>query len=215
MSITMRRTCWDSRPSLRDLRLLGNVFPALPSWAKLGRSCGAGRFLSPRPCTNIDNQVKAIVSKDEKLYRIKARDYGGPVRRVCGIAVHSLAKGIAVATVVSFLFVNSKLSFSGWLLMLMPLVVVFSIWAAVSDRPLYVCELQVQPDRLIRFSGGTSVAIKRAQVRNIREGSRWTLFGPAKVLSIQGKDATIFVPVASPEYQEIKSRLVTWQMTPI
>ena len=154
--------------------------------------------------------MKPLLPKGEKPYRITARDYGNPIRRACCVVAHSLAKGFAIGVVVSFIFVNSKLSFSGWLLLLVPLTVFFGVWAAISDRSLYVGEIEIQPDRLIRFSGGASVAIEKSEVRSVREGRRWTMFGPVSVLTVKGKNATVFIPIACPDYEVMKSGLTAW-----
>jgi hypothetical protein len=156
--------------------------------------------------------MKAIQWRDEKLYRIRARDYGDLIHRSFGVVIHSLAKGTAVAVLVVFVLFTPRLFTSrrDWYILFPPLALVCSIWAGVSSRSLYICEIEIRPDRLVRHSGGNASAIERTQVHSIAEEGCWTLFGWVHGLVVRGKGASIFVPLDHPEYDEIKSRLNGW-----
>jgi len=154
--------------------------------------------------------VRTIVFTDEKLYAITAQDYGGLARRVPGALIYSIAKGIAIAVLVELVFLDLMLSWKSWLAMLVPLAFVCSIGVGFVERRVYICEIEIFPDRIIRHSGEKTLGIGRSDVRSITEGNRWTLFGLTYGLLIKGKKASIFIPAACSQYAEIKSRLGGW-----
>jgi len=154
--------------------------------------------------------VRTIVFRDEKLYAITAQDYGSLVRRVPGAVIYSIAKGIAIAVLVELVFFDLRLPWKSWLAVLVPLAFVCSIGVGFVERRVYICEIEIFPDRIIRHSGEKTLGIGRSDVRSITEGSRWTLFGLTDGLLIKGKKASIFIPAACSQYAEIKSRLGGW-----
>ena len=157
--------------------------------------------------------VKAINWRDEKLYKITARDYGDPFRRVLGVILYSVVKGVVIALgIVLILFEPHLLpSVRIWYLFVLPLAVACGIWAAFSDRRSFVCEIEIYSDRIIRHSGEKTIGIGRSQVLSLTEGGRWTLFGRANGLIVRSKDASIFIPADCDQYAEIKVKLGGWQ----
>jgi hypothetical protein len=57
-----------------------------------------------------------------------------------------------------------------WYLLFLPLVLVCAIGAGIWDRSLYVGEIEIRPDFLVRPSRGRSSGIGIAEVREISEG---------------------------------------------
>jgi hypothetical protein len=157
--------------------------------------------------------LKAINWRDEKLYKITARDYGDPFRRALGVILYSATKGIAIALGIVLVFFGTPLlaSIRIWYLFVLPLAVACGIWAAFSDRGLFVCEIEIYSDRIIRHSGEKTIGIGRSQILSLSEGGRWTLFGRANGLIVRGKNASIFIPAECGQYAEIKAKLGGWQ----
>jgi hypothetical protein len=158
--------------------------------------------------------VKAINWRDEKLYKITARDYGDPFSRAFGVILYSATKGVVVALAIVLVFLEPRLFASPriWYLFVLPLALACGIWAAFSDRGLFLCEIEIYPDRIIRHSGEKTIGIGRSQVVSLTEGGRWTLFGRANGLIVRGKDASIFIPADCDQYAEIKAKLGGWQL---
>jgi hypothetical protein len=156
--------------------------------------------------------MKAIAWRDEKLYKISARDYGGLLPRAFGVLINCVAKGGAIALVVAFFLVSSRIvsDFRGWYMFLPPLVLICGLCTGFSDRRQYVYEIEIRPDRLVRHAGGQVSSVERARVRSITEGGHWTLFGWVSGLVVEDKNNTIFIPRDFAEYPEIKSRLNSW-----
>ena len=158
--------------------------------------------------------TSGMVARDEKLYKIAARDYGDSFHRAVGVILYSAAKGVAIALGIIMVFVEPGLLKSGriWYLFVLPLAAICGIWAAFSDRRSYICEIEIFPDRIIRHSGDKTVGIGRSQVLSIREGGHWTLFGRSDGLTIRSKDKSIFIPADCDQYAEIKAKLGGWQI---
>jgi len=158
--------------------------------------------------------MKAINWRDEKLYKVAARDYGDGLRRAVGVILYSAAKGVVIALGIIMVFLGPALlkSIAVWYLFVLPLAAVCGIWAAFSDRRLYVCEIEIFPDRIVRHSGEKTVGIGRSQVLSIKEGGHWTLFGRSDGLTIRSKDASIFIPADCGQYSEMKAKLGGWQI---
>jgi hypothetical protein len=157
--------------------------------------------------------VRTIEFRDEKLYRISASDYGSPPKRALGIIVHSLAKGTGIAAIIAF-FVLAEVSIDlgrHWFFLFLPLALMAAIWVGVSDRRLYLCEVEIFSDRIVRHSGDKTIGIGEQDFLSIEEGSRWTLYGFVDGLTIRSKNSSIFVPAASEHFAEIRSRLGGWQ----
>jgi hypothetical protein len=154
--------------------------------------------------------VRTIVFRDEKLYAITAQDYGGLVHRVPGALIYSIAKGVAIAVVGELVFLDLRLPWKFWLAVLVPLALVCSIGVGFLERRVYICEIEIFPDRIVRHSGEKPLGIGRSEVRSISERSHWTLFGLTDGILIRGKNASIFIPAACAHYAEIKSRLGGW-----
>jgi len=157
--------------------------------------------------------VKSINWRDEKLYKITSRDYGDPFRRALGVILYSAAKGLVIALGIVVVILDPRMlvSFQIWYSFVLPLVVACGIWSAFSDRRLFVCEIEIYSDRIIRHSGDKTIGIGRSQVLSLTEGGRWTLFGRANGLIVRGKDSSIFIPADCDQYAEIKARLGGWQ----
>lgn len=157
--------------------------------------------------------MRAINWRDEKLYKITARDYGDPLHRALGVILYSVAKGIVIAVGIVLLFFKPGLlaSVRVWCFFVLPLAVAGGIWSAFSDRVLFVCEIEIYSDRIIRHSGEKTIGIGRSQVLSLTEGGRWTLFGRANGLMIRSKEASIFIPADCDQYAEIKAKLGGWQ----
>ena len=157
--------------------------------------------------------MKAITWGDEKLYQITARDYGDPFGRAVGVILYSAAKGLVIAVGFVLIFIEPPLLASGriWYLFVLPLAVACGVGAAFSDRRLFVCEIEIYSDRIIRHSGEKTIGIGRSQVLSLTEGSRWTLFGRANGLIVRGKDSSIFIPTNCDQYAEIKAKIGGWQ----
>jgi len=157
--------------------------------------------------------VKAINWRDEKLYQITARDYGDPFGRAVGVILYSAAKGLVIAVGFLLIFIEPRLLSSGriWYLFVLPLALACGVWAAFSDRRLFVCEIEIYSDRIIRHSGEKTIGIGRSQVLSLTEGSRWTLFGRTNGLVVRGKDSSIFIPANCDQYAEIKAKIGGWQ----
>ena len=154
--------------------------------------------------------MRTIVFTDEKLYAITAQDYGDLIRRVPGVLIYSIAKGIAIAVVVELVFLDLRLPWKSWLAVLVLLAFACSIGVGFVERRVYICEIEIFPDRIIRHSGEKTLGIGRSEVRSISERSHWTLFGLTDGLLIKGKKASIFIPATCAQYAEIKSRLGGW-----
>jgi len=86
---------------------------------------------------------------------------------------------------------------------LLPLVLVCAIYAGFQDRSLYVFEIEIRTDRLVRHSRGKTSVVEIATLREISDGRHWTLFGWVHGLRVRGKETSIV-------YSEIKSRLSAW-----
>lgn len=157
--------------------------------------------------------MKAINWRDEKLYKITSSDYGDPFRRAVGVILYSATKGLVIALGIVLVFVEPHLlaSVRTWYLFILPLAVVCGVGAAFSDRRLFVCEIEIYSDRIIRHSDDKTIGIGRSQVLSLTEGTRWTLFGRANGLIVRGKDASIFIPADCDHYAEIKAKLGGWQ----
>ena len=157
--------------------------------------------------------MKAINFRDEKLYKITARDYGDPFHRALGVILYSATKSlvIAVGIVLVLLDPRSLASVQIWYWFALPLALACGIWAAFSDRRLFVCEIEIYSDRIIRHSAEKTIGIGRSQVFSLAEGGRWTLFGRANGLIVRGKDSLIFIPADCDQYAEIKAKLGGWQ----
>jgi len=159
--------------------------------------------------------VKPISWRDEKLYKITAQDYGDPFRRALGVILYSAAKGLVIALGIVVVLLDPRMlvSFQIWYLFVLPLAVACGIWGAFSDRRLFVCEIEIYSDRIIRHSGDKTIGIGRSQVLSLTEGGHWTLFGRANGLTVRGKDSSIFIPADCDQYAEIKAKLGGWQPT--
>lgn len=157
--------------------------------------------------------MKAINFRDEKLYKITARDYGNPFSRTLGVILYAATKGVVIAIGVVLLVFNPNLlaSVRIWYLFVLPIAVACGIWVAFSDRILFVCEIEIYSDRIIRHSGQKTIGIGRSQVLSLTEGGRCTLFGRANGLIVRSKDASIFIPADCDQYIEIKAKLGGWQ----
>jgi len=156
--------------------------------------------------------VKAINWRDEKLYQITARDYGDPFSRVFGTVLYSSIKGTGIALcIVVFLEPRLLESVRFWYLLVLPLALACAIWTAFSDKRLFICEIEIFSDRIIRHSGDKTIGIGRSQVLSLREGGRWTLFGRANGLIVRGRESSIFIPADCDQYAEIKAKLGGWQ----
>jgi len=157
--------------------------------------------------------VKAINWSDEKLYKITARDYGDPFSRAFGLTLYSAAKGLVIAAGFVLFFIEPRLLSSGriWYLVFLPIAVTCGVWAAFSDRRLFVCEIEIYSDRIIRHSGEKTIGIGRSQVLSLTEGSRWTLFGRTNGLIVRGKESSIFIPADCDQYAEIRAKIGGWQ----
>jgi hypothetical protein len=157
--------------------------------------------------------VKAINWRDEKLYEITARDYGDPFGRALGVILYAAVKGLVITVGFVLIFVEPRLlaSVRVWYLSVLPLTVASGVWAAFSDRCLFVCEIEIYSDRIIRHSGDKTIGIGRSQVLSLTEGSRWTLFGRTNGLIVRGKDSSIFIPAECGQYAEIKAKIGGWQ----
>lgn len=159
--------------------------------------------------------MRDIRWRDEKLYRISAQDYGDSLRRTCGIILYSLAKGMAVALGLTLVFAPAPFENLGKQTYELFLLVVLVCGTSVGilDRRLFVCEVEIFPDRVVRHSGEKTLGIGIADVRTIKEGSAWTLFGLISGLSISSKKSKIFIPAGCPDYVEIKGKLGAWRST--
>src|SRR6266853_445802 len=154
--------------------------------------------------------MKEVYWRDEKLYRIAARDYGDLIHRSFAVIVNSIAKGMAFAVVVVVIFLSTRLLNDlgrDWYVLFLPLVLVCAIYAGFQDRSLYVCEIEIRTDRLVRHSRGKTSVVEIATLREISEGRHWTLFGWVHGLRVRGKETSIVIPTNYREYSEIKSRL--------
>jgi hypothetical protein len=156
--------------------------------------------------------VQPINFRDEKLYRITSQDYGDPFRRALGVILYSATKGIVVAVGFVLIFIPLRLLASGriWYLFVLPLAVAFGVWAALSDRRLFVCEIEIYSDRIVRHSGDKTIGIGRSQVLSLTESGHWTLFGRTNGLIVRDKDSSIFIPADCDQYAEIKAKLGGW-----
>ena len=155
--------------------------------------------------------MKEIRWRDEKLYKITARDYGSLIQRSVGLIANSAAKGIAFAAVVVLVLLDPRmLTVLGSYKFLLPLVLLCAIGSGISDWWSYVREVEVRPDQLVGFSRGKSSVVGIQEVREINEGRHWTVFGWAAGLRVRGKKTSIFIPAGCTEYAEIKSRLNAW-----
>lgn len=110
--------------------------------------------------------MKAINWRDEKLYQITARDYGDLFGRAVGVILYSAAKGPVIAAGFVLVFIEPRLLGSGRILYLfvLPLAVACGVWAAFSDRRLFVFEIEIYSDRIIRHSGEKTIGIGRSQM---------------------------------------------------
>ena len=157
--------------------------------------------------------MKAINFRDEKLYQITSRDYGDPFSRALGVILYSATKGLVIAVGFVLIFVEPRLLASGriWYLFVLPLALACGAWAAFVDRRLFVCEIEIYPDRVIRHSGDKTIGIGRSQVVSLTEGGHWTLFGRTNGLIVKAKDSSIFIPADCDQYADIKAKLGGWQ----
>ena len=155
--------------------------------------------------------MRAIAFRDEKLYRLKAEDYGDGPRRALGILLHSVAKGVGFALLAGLFLLFPRVPFRDWVELLLPVALVCTVWVAVMDRRSYIGEIEIYPDRIIRHSGEKTVGIERCEVLSIREGGFWTVFGWVNGIRVRGKRASIFIPAACADYPEIKSKLGGWK----
>ena len=157
--------------------------------------------------------MKSINWRDEKLYKITPRDYGAPFRRALGVILYSATKGLVIAVGIILLLLDPRLlvSVKIWYWFVLPLAVACGIWGAFSDRRLFVCEIEIYSDRIIRHSGDKTIGIGRSQVLSLTEGGRWTLFGRANGLIVRGNDSSMFIPADCDQYAEIKAKLGGWQ----
>ena len=158
--------------------------------------------------------MKEIRWRDEKLYRIMARDYGDLIHRSFGVIVNSLAKGTAFAAAVVFIILSPRILTDlgkDWYTFLLPLVLVCAAGAGVWDWSLYVREIEIRPDQLVGHSRGKTSVVGIQEVREINEGRHWTLFGWVHGLRVRGKKTSIFIPSGCSEYPEIKSKLHGWR----
>ena len=157
--------------------------------------------------------VKPINWRDEKLYSVVARDYGDPFQRAVGVILYSVTKGIVIALGIVLVLVGPRLLASGrfWYLFVLPLAVACGVWTAFADKRLFVCEIEIFSDRIIRHSGDKTIGIGRSQVLSLTEGGHWTLFGRANGLVVRGKDSSIFIPADCDHYAEIKAKLGGWR----
>ena len=119
-----------------------------------------------------------------------------------------IALGIVLVFSEPRLFASARI----WYLFVLPLALACGIWAAFSDRGLFVCEIEIYSDRIIRHSGEKTIAIGRSQIVSLTEGGRWTLFGRAYGLIVRSNHASIFIPAACDQYAEIKARFGGWQV---
>ena len=154
--------------------------------------------------------MQTIVIRDEKLYTITAGDYGDGFHRTVGILVHSVVKGVGIAGLIGVFILFPRVSFKEWIALLSPVALICSVWVAFTDRRSYICQIEIFPDRIIRHSGEKTLGIGRGEVRSMKEGSCWTMFGWVDGLAVRGKTASIFIPSACPDFAEIKSRLGGW-----
>jgi hypothetical protein len=100
--------------------------------------------------------AKPIAWRDEKLYKIRARDYGDLPQRILGLVVYMVVKGAGFALMVVLLLLSPRLFSSpqDWYTFFPPLVAVCAVGVGIVDRSSYVCEIEIFPDRIIRHSGG-------------------------------------------------------------
>lgn len=157
--------------------------------------------------------VQAINWRDEKLYKIAPRDYGEAFTRAIGVVLYSAVKGTVIAVGILIALFDGRLIASprAWLFFVLPLAAVCGVWAAFSDRCLFVCEIEIFPDRIIRHSGDKTIGIGRSQVISIKDGGHWTLFGRSTGLTIRTKENSIFIPADCPDYAEIRAKLGAWE----
>jgi hypothetical protein len=158
--------------------------------------------------------MKEIHWRDEKLYKIAARDYGDPIHRSFGVGVNSIAKGTAWAVIVVVVLLSPRLLTAlgkDWYEFFLPLVLVCAIGAGIWDWSLYVREIEIRTDQLVGHSRGKSSVVGIQEVREVSEGRHWTLFGWVQGLMVRGKKTSIFIPAGCSDYAEIKSRLHTWR----
>ena len=158
--------------------------------------------------------MQAINWRDEKLYKITPRDYGDGFTRAIGVVLYSAVKGTVIALGILIALFDWRLleSVRVWYFFVLPLAAASGIWAAFSDRRLYVCEIEIFSDRIIRHSGDKTLGIARSQILSIKEKGHWTLFGRSDGLVIHAKDTSIFIPADCSDYAEIKARLGGWQV---
>jgi hypothetical protein len=157
--------------------------------------------------------VKSINWRDEKLYTITAHNYGDPFRRALGVILYSATKGLVIALGIVLVLLDPRMlvSFRIWYLFVLPLAMACGVWGAFSDRRLFVCEIEIYSDRIIRHSGDKTIGIGRSQVHSLTEGGHWTLFGRANGLIVRAKGSSIFIPAGCDQYAEIKAKLSGWQ----
>lgn len=155
--------------------------------------------------------MTVVAWRDEKLYKLKAEDYGTALQRAFGVVVHSTAKGLGMAVIFALFFLTPRVPFRIWLGVLVPVAFICAVWVAVSDRRAYIGEIEVFEDRIVRHSGEKTIGIGRDEVISIKDGTHWTAFGLVDVLTIRSKKASIFIPAAINEYAEIKSKVGGWR----
>ena len=159
--------------------------------------------------------MTSLTFSDEKLYRISAADYGGPLRRVCGTVLYSLAKGMVLAIAMALVFAGATVEQMGrnGIELFLAISLVCALGVGIVDRRVFVCEVEIFPDRVVRHSGDKTLGIGLTDLRTIKEGGAWTLFGFVNGLSISNKKNKIFIPAGCPDYVEIKSKLGAWRTT--
>ena len=158
--------------------------------------------------------MKEIRWSDEKLYRITVRDYGSLIHRSFGLIANSVAKGTGFAVLVVLVLLDPRMLPDlgrNRYEFLLPLVLLCSIGWGIRDWWSYIRELEVRPDQVVGFSRGKSSVVGIQEVREIREGRHWTIFGWGHGLMVRGKKTSIFIPSGCSEYPEIKSRLHSWR----
>ena len=65
--------------------------------------------------------MRTIAFSDEKLYPITAQDYGDLIRRVPGAVIYSMARGIGIAVAAELVFLDLRLPWKFWFVVLVPL----------------------------------------------------------------------------------------------
>ena len=84
--------------------------------------------------------VKPIQWRDEKLYKVCPKDYGGLSQRFLGVTIHAITRGIGIAVVLVFILASPGMfnSIRDW----PPWVGVCAIGCAIADRSSYIVKLR-------------------------------------------------------------------------